>query len=1029
MKKSRKLCMILTMAMFLTTLVNLMPVNVMAAEVLTPYNCFSKLTFEGNAPDHSTWGGTIDLQFVKNDATLKAHSGEGAMYVNSTNGQFSVWGGPDSTGANMPKAGDKVGGYFYYKRLRAGGDWKLPRVRVYPPGSNNESTWLAVTKDINTTNNNIAPIGEWIRIELESTGKTIPEGLTSLNYNITTDAAGNEFMIDDVVFGSLTEQTPDPDPDPEPIPPVSKGIVPVISEYAGSTMNGDFEVGNDSVGNQYWGSHPDASIITLITNPAATEAKTVQSGKNMIQINASGTSWNLFNFATQSDDSLPRQDDVVGGSYWLYVPKNADLTKNVPYVNFGYQGTGADVMISTGSGFDKSKLVKGTWNEIPILPMANGSIQDASKMAAIFMLAQNIDTSVKYYIDNIKVGKIKNGLFFSSATTLTDENGNMKALAAGDTEAHAKIVIQNSLYTEDKPATVVVSAYEGNDLKAVISEDITIAAKGSSGVSVTSKQINHLNIAGVDQDSLRIKAYVFDKLENMTPLTVPHSLYYKSKRIAPNHENIQYIGRWAGDSQQYTSTFIRPYLKTAFTGSSIKIDLADTTSLVVTLDGVTTTYNSANGMVTLGENLSSGTHSLRVATLHYTESMKYKGLYVDSDAQLVMPTLSDKHIEFIGDSITAWDGGYSWQVGEKLGVEHTRIAWPGIALVDNFGYTNFNPKLGIASAYFKLGLPGAQGVGANVADWNFETADYQPDIIVINIGTNDCADIFYLQTLVDNFTNTYSTFIDRLRAKYPNADIFALRAVSMPAANVNIAVENMLTPKMAADSKLHYIDTTNWGVTILNDNIHPDTNGHKIITNKLIEVLTPYLDGTEIPVDPDPEPVETLVPYGCWGNLTFENGGQKPGNFDQWTNSSSPTEITFTNSSDLAHSGNGAVKIEGGGFVNFWGVRVTGEPIPVTEDKVGGYFWVKLLATPSKLPNVKMVQYNDHNVAYCRTKPMTTAELNALPLNTWIKIELESTGMTYTKQPTQDETSGFLVNIEPGFNGYIDDITFGKLVK
>ena len=129
---------------------------------------------------------------------------------------------------------------------------------------------------------------------------------------------------------------------------------------------------------------------------------------------------------------------------------------------------------------------------------------------------------------------------------------------------------------------------------------------------------------------------------------------------------------------------------------------------------------------------------------HYTEQINYNGLYIENDAELVYPDLAGKHIEFIGDSITAWDNGYSWQVGEKLGVEHSRIAWPGIALVDGYGYTDFNPLLGIASGYFKLGLPGAQGVDASVPDWNFDTAEYTPDILVINIGTNDCESILSL---------------------------------------------------------------------------------------------------------------------------------------------------------------------------------------------------------------------------------------------------------------------------------------------
>ena len=57
----------------------------------------------------------------------------------------------------------------------------------------------------------------------------------------------------------------------------------------------------------------------------------------MIEIAAENNSWNLFNFAANENETLPKLNDIVGGSYWLYVPKNADLTKNIPFVTFGYQ--------------------------------------------------------------------------------------------------------------------------------------------------------------------------------------------------------------------------------------------------------------------------------------------------------------------------------------------------------------------------------------------------------------------------------------------------------------------------------------------------------------------------------------------------------------------------------------------------------------------------------------------------------------------------------------------------------------------
>ena len=814
-------------------------VNVFAEQTFEAYGCFPQLNFESeNGLSKSTWGGDVEVKFVNNDSKLTAYEGTGAMYVNSQDGQFSVWGGPTSGEGNQPKEGDTISGYFYYKRLREGGDWKLPRVRVYSEkAGNNENGWLAVTKDIDSTNNNIAPIGEWVKIEIESTGKTMPKDDT-LAFNITCDGTGNEFMIDNVVFGTMTGQTEEPE---QPGQPNISTTVPVISEYAGSTLNGDFEIGNASVGNQYWGSWPDGAL-GFVTNPSTTEPGKAQSGNNMVKIINNGNSWNIFDFSSSDTDFLPRLNDVVAGSYWLYVPSNADLTKNIPYVNVGYQSTSnGDVMISTGEGFDKSRLVKGAWNEIPILPMSGGKMAETNKQATIFIIAQNVDTAAGYYIDNIKIGKVQDGFFLTDSSTIVDDNGMPTTIDNDDVSVNARVVVQNTVKNTNTAAEAIAAVYEDGVFKSIKLKKAEIMASGDSGMSLSEIIIDDINIQGIDKSKMKIKVFLLDSINNMVPLTASRNVFANTKHISPEDENIKYIGRWIGDENSYKSTYIRPYLKTSFTGTSLKIDMAESSNLLVTIDGEQKAYNGVGGLVTLADNLKNGVHSLRISTMSLNDSIKYNGFYIDSDAEMREPKLANTHIEFIGDSITAWDNGYAWQVGEKMNVEHSRIAWPGIALVDGNGYTGFSPLLGIASGYFKAGLPGAQGITADVEDWDFAKADYVPDIIVINIGTNDCEAVWSIPSVLDNFTNTYSQFIDKLRAQFPVAEIFVMRAVSMPHQNVNDAVYNMITPKIAADSKLHYIDTTDWGVTISSDNIHPDANGHTIITNKLIDILTPYL--------------------------------------------------------------------------------------------------------------------------------------------------------------------------------------------
>lgn len=850
------LALILTLGAIIPSVVN-------AEEVFTPYDSYSILDFESEDPDSSTWSGTVDMRFVKNDPILTAHSGVGALYVNSDGGKFSVWGGPTGSTGNSPKGGDKVAGYFYFKRIskKEGEDWKLPRVRIYPEGGDNsEDTWLAVTKDIESTSiYDAAPeLGEWVRVELESTGKVVPEGAT-LGYNITCDGTGQEFMIDDVVFGSVTEtgdtetptempsdmptETPSdaPDTTSEPVPPEQDTVVvPVTDEYIGSVMNGDFEVGDDRVGNQYWGTWTTdgAEGLTLITDPSSTPAKTAVSGTKIIRVNPNlKSAWNLFAFAQSDTDTLPRYGDRAGGSFWLYVPENADLTKNIPYVTFGYQSD-PDTDIATSAGYDRTKLVKGQWNEIPIMPMAGASIQDDSKQAAIFIKAENIDTNVNYYIDNIRVGKLNEGMFFMNTTSLT------KPIEDNDETADAKIIIQNSERDTDTDAVVYVAAYDNGVLAGIGLKNITIPARGETGLSITETSVEGININGIDRNELNIKAFLFDS--NQTPLASVNNLYYATKKVDTMDSNIVYIGRWRDTDGSRTSSYVRPYFKTKFTGTSFAVDFDEPTSLEVTIDGKTKWYNTVQGHVVLAENLSDNEHSIRVASLSYVDVLKIKDIYIDTNAELRKPELEDTHIEFIGDSITAWDNGYSWQVGEKLGnVEHSRIAWPGIALTDGVRYYSPTNNDGMESAYFKTGVPGVQGVTDDIADWDFEASPYTPDILVINLGTNDAENILWMiPDGQQGFADTYGRFIDNLRAKLPDAEIFVLEPVSIPHPNeLNPPVEKMVSEKIAAgDQKLHYIDTSDWNVPLNTDNIHPNDAGHTEMTNKLCEILAPYVD-------------------------------------------------------------------------------------------------------------------------------------------------------------------------------------------
>ena len=93
------------------------------------------------------------------------------------------------------------------------------------------------------------------------------------------------------------------------------------------------------------------------------------------------------------------------------------------------------------------------------------------------------------------------------------------------------------------------------------------------------------------------------------------------------------------------------------------------------------------------------------------------------------------------------------------------------------------------------------------------------------------------------FQTQYATFLQNIRAKYPNADIFAMRTfgnhyVTETQAAVNARVS-------AGDAKVHFIDTSGWldASTDFSDGVHLNDGGHAKVTNRLLPILQPYMLG------------------------------------------------------------------------------------------------------------------------------------------------------------------------------------------
>lgn len=319
--------------------------------------------------------------------------------------------------------------------------------------------------------------------------------------------------------------------------------------------------------------------------------------------------------------------------------------------------------------------------------------------------------------------------------------------------------------------------------------------------------------------------------------------------IAPGCPNIKYSGRWDNSSPDtYKSYYGGSYFKVKFTGTTVQLKLAGPVSIFAKIDnGSDVAYNGVSGIVNLTPTpLANGEHTLRVTARSQFDVIKFQGLILDNGATTKITPLGSKIIEFIGDSITEGYtnpneaiSDYAWKTGEQLGCEHTQIAYAGICLKDGVNYYLTHP-IGMSVAYFKMQPTEDYPY---TPDW--DSSRYTPNIIVINLGTNDA----FGGVSEADFQSAYTSFLAGIRTKFPNAEIIVLRTFGalpdVPGGFMTTPTQNAVNARInAGDTKVHYVNTNGW-VTLtgdFTDGVHPSESGHDKITQQLVTILQPYLN-------------------------------------------------------------------------------------------------------------------------------------------------------------------------------------------
>ena len=313
--------------------------------------------------------------------------------------------------------------------------------------------------------------------------------------------------------------------------------------------------------------------------------------------------------------------------------------------------------------------------------------------------------------------------------------------------------------------------------------------------------------------------------------------------------SIRFFGRWdlrAGDRAITVNT--GSYLLARFSGDSIqaRFDLALNKAPLPTLawridDGAWQESEIA-GTLKLAEGLSDKPHTLWLMVRGLDEhenrwaaplvsSATFLGLDPAPDGKLLPPSKDWDHpklkIEFLGDSITEGVLVTAKRPGKDT--------WPW--QTDALHSYACQTALTLGAAWRQVGF-GATGlshggsgkaVGALDSFNEFYAGcprdDWQPDLVVINQGTNDSA------MKPEDYLPLYEKYLAMVRKAYPKAKIVALQPFDQSqATSIPKAVESL---RAAGDTAIYYMPTQGWFVP----HAHPDAKASVVITAKLVEAL------------------------------------------------------------------------------------------------------------------------------------------------------------------------------------------------
>lgn len=233
-------------------------------------------------------------------------------------------------------------------------------------------------------------------------------------------------------------------------------------------------------------------------------------------------------------------------------------------------------------------------------------------------------------------------------------------------------------------------------------------------------------------------------------------------------------------------------------------------------------------------------------------------IHVTSTADIQPAAQKSRKIEFIGDSITVGYGvdkqgtndqfstsnsdctkSFAYKTAQKLGAEYSAFAASGFGVISGYTGGELNSFQTIPQYYNSQGfswytLP--DGKQPMDIAWDFDA--YEPDAVVINLGTNDSSYTRNDENKKAAFTKEYIAFLKQVRSKNPKAVIFCTLGLMGQELYPQIEEAAAAYTKETGDTNITCLE---FDVQDMNDGICVDWHPSEVTYEKASDTLADYM--------------------------------------------------------------------------------------------------------------------------------------------------------------------------------------------